>query len=305
MEVNRTFRPTSIGHLFGQEHVLNMLVSWVERPETIPSTIMFSGPYGTGKTSIARILSGILTNGSTCDIDEINAAASRGIDDVREIADSVRIRPFGPAKVYILDEFHQLTDAAQKALLKVVEEPPQGVYFFFCTTEPSKIVPMLRSRCFPVEMKLLTRESTQELLSFLTKGRITEEFAEAIYFRSGGHARDAVKLAEASLSAGISTVEQLEQAVQGTDYQTARHLLAQLIGGVRPATADLLKVAQMSDDRALAELLDSTIDQAAFAGHEKALRYYPEFLTMRAYRKEYKITPREQAIHLISRFIHE
>jgi DNA polymerase-3 subunit gamma/tau len=262
---------------------------------------MLSGPYGTGKTSIARILSNLLTKNSPQDIYEINAAASRGIDDVREIADSVRIRPFGPAKVYILDEFHQLTDAAQKALLKVVEEPVQGVYFFFCTTEPSKIVPMLRSRCYLMEVKLLTQEANRELLAFITKGKVTPELVDAIYNRTGGHARDAVKAAEIALSSGLVTVEQFEHTVQGTDYQTARQILANLIGGAnKPPVVELIKVAQMADDRALAELIDTTVDQAAFAGNEKAIRNYPEFLIMRAYRKEYKITAREQAIHLIS-----
>lgn len=295
-----SFRPSNVGHLFGQDHIQSLIANWIENPKLIPQTVMFSGPYGCGKTSIARMLAGVLTLGYSQDIDEVNAAESRGIDDVRELADSVRIRPFGPAKVYILDEFHQLTDAAQKALLKVVEEPREGVYFFFCTTEPSKIVPMLRSRCDKLEVKLLTAEANFELLGFISKGKISPELATAIYNRTGGHARDAVKAAELALSSGVLTVETFEQNVQGTDYQTARHLLAQLIGGTKPPIAELIKVAQMSDDRALAELIDSTVDQAAFACNEKAIKYYPEFLVMRAYRKEYKVTSREQAIHLIS-----
>lgn len=184
------FRPKKVAELFGQPHLYDVLFAWEKDTSSVPSSIMFHGPYGCGKTSLARMVASWLTKD---DIIEINAADSRGIDDVRDWADSAKFSPLGGCKVYIIDELHQLTAAAQSALLKVIEEPPKGIYFFLCTTEPGKLIPMISSRCVKIEVKLLNEEAIGDIILYLGKGKIPDQICESIALRANGHARDAVK----------------------------------------------------------------------------------------------------------------
>ena len=151
----------------GQEAVVRTLRNAIELDQ-LRQAYLFAGPRGTGKTSMARILAKALNcetgptatpdkvchacvaiaNGTSLDVIEMDAASQRGIDDIREIRDRVVLQPVeGRYKVYILDEAHQLTDAAFNALLKLIEEPPPHLVFVFCTTELQKMLPTVRSRC--------------------------------------------------------------------------------------------------------------------------------------------------------------
>ena len=163
----RKYRPQSFDEVVGQEAVVQTLRNAIETDQ-IRQAYLFAGPRGTGKTSLARILAKALNcaqgptttpdgtchscvaiaNGSSLDVIEMDAASQRGIDDIREIRERVVLQPVeGRYKVYILDEAHQLTDAAFNALLKLIEEPPPHLVFVFCTTDVSKMLPTVRSRC--------------------------------------------------------------------------------------------------------------------------------------------------------------
>jgi DNA polymerase III subunit gamma/tau len=237
----RTYRPQDFSEVVGQEHVVRTLRNAIERDE-VRQAYLFAGPRGTGKTSMARILAKSLNctlgpttkpdgtchacvsiaNGTSLDVIEMDAASQRGIDDIREIRERVVLQPAeGRYKVYILDEAHQLTDAAWNALLKLIEEPPPHLVFVFCTTELSKVLATVRSRC---QTFAFQRPRLAELVTLLRRvcegeGIDAPDAALALIARGArGSFRDAV-----------STLDQLAAA---TEKQITVQSVLQLVGAV-------------------------------------------------------------------------
>src|ERR1700759_4178278 len=165
----RKYRPQKFSEVIGQEHVTRTLKNAIEQ-ERIAHGYIFSGHRGIGKTTVARILAMALNcrssdkpvaepcgvcescteirAGNAVDVIEIDAATNRGIDEIRELREAARYRPARDRfKIYILDEAHQIPDAAFNALLKTLEEPPGHVIFMMATTQPEDIPQTIRSRC--------------------------------------------------------------------------------------------------------------------------------------------------------------
>jgi DNA polymerase-3 subunit gamma/tau len=265
----RKYRPLDFDEVVGQDAVVRTLRNAIARDQ-VRQAYLFAGPRGTGKTSLARILAKCLnceqgptaTPDKTCnscrtiaagtslDVIEMDAASQRGIDDIREIREHVVLQPVeGRYKVYILDEAHQLTDAAWNALLKLIEEPPPHLVFVFCTTELQKVLPTVRSRC---QTFLFARPRLAELTKLLRHVVDGEKIdapdaALSLVARSArGSFRDAV-----------STLDQLTAA---TDGQITVQAVLQLLGAVEEEA--LFRICDLIVDRDTAGLLNFVEDLA-------------------------------------------
>ncbi len=152
----RKYRPQGFSDVIGQDHIVSVIEGALKLGN-VSHAYLFAGSRGTGKTSIARIIAKALGT-SVNDTYEIDAASNRGIDDVRDIRESVHTYPFeSKYKVYIIDEAHMLTKEAWNAFLKTLEEPPEHVVFIFATTELEKVPETVLSRCQVFQFKKPTR----------------------------------------------------------------------------------------------------------------------------------------------------
>jgi DNA polymerase-3 subunit gamma/tau len=236
----RKYRPQKFSEVIGQEHVTRTLKNAIEQDRTAHGYI-FSGHRGIGKTTVARILAmamncrskdhpvpepcGVCEScteiraGNSVDVIEIDAATNRGIDEIRELREAARYRPARDRfKIYILDEAHQITDAAFNALLKTLEEPPGHVVFMLATTQPEDIPQTIRSRCQHFSFRAVKfDEILGQLRSLVNQEKIeADDDALALLAEAGdGSMRDALSILDQAIasSSGRLTADGVRQLV--------------------------------------------------------------------------------------------
>lgn len=215
----RKYRPQSFSEMIGQEHIVKTLTNAISR-KMISHAYLFSGPRGSGKTSLARLLAKAVNcqnrkdgefepcnkcsscleimKGRSMDLIEIDAASHRGIDDIRELRDGIRFTPTkSKYKVFILDECHQFSKDAANALLKTLEEPPEHAIFILATTQVHKMISTIISRCQRFDFWKLRLPEIVKKITFISKKenvKIEKPALELIALNAGGSFRDAESL---------------------------------------------------------------------------------------------------------------
>ena len=271
----RKYRPQNFSEVIGQEHVTRTLKNAIDHGR-IAHGYIFSGHRGIGKTTIARILAMCLNcrksdrptpepcgicescteikSGSAVDVIEIDAATNRGIDEIRELREAARYRPARDRyKIYILDEAHQITDAAFNALLKTLEEPPAHIVFMMATTEPEDIPQTIRSRCQHFSFHAVSFDDITKQLTDVAKKEGIKADAEAI-----------AVLAEAGDGSMRDALSIMDQAIAccGPDVKLTAEMVRGLIGTVSTDVMEQLLdcIAQNDSQRAL-RLIDGLMTQ--------------------------------------------
>lgn len=221
--IARKWRPQTFDDVVGQDHVVRTLRNAISRGR-IAHAYLFVGPRGTGKTSTARIFAKALNctggpkanfdvndpacqsiaDGSHLDVIEIDGASNNGVDQVRDLRETVRYAPAqGKFKIYIIDEIHMLSAAAFNALLKTLEEPPAHVKFVFATTDPQKVLPTIVSRCQRFDLKPIPPELIVERLKKIAREEqinVTDAALACIARLADGGMRDAQSIFDQMIS---------------------------------------------------------------------------------------------------------
>lgn len=342
----RAWRPQSFQDMVGQQHIIQTLQNAI-REQRISHAYLFSGPRGTGKTSAAKILAKAvncergtstepcneceaclrITSGAVMDVQEIDAASNRGVEEIRDLREKVKYAPTEVRhKVYIIDEVHMLTTEAFNALLKTLEEPPPHVMFILATTEPHRLPATIISRCQRFDFRRVSLEEQTERLAMICKEEgITaeEEALQYIARLSDGGMRDALSILDqvSSFTGGQVTYSQTLDMTGGLPAEQfgklAQFLLQGEVGEVLQTVEQFMHEGK-SADKSMENLLyyfrdlllikmvpnaermtDRVLDPTSFKGMAEAFSREQLFYiidTLNRYQSEMKYAAQPQTL---------
>ena len=275
--IARKYRPQTFDEVVGQSHVKQTLRNAIDKGR-IAHGYIFSGPRGTGKTTMARILAMALNcedgpsstadpqspvcreiaSGSSMDVIEIDAASNRRIDDIRELRESVKFRPVnGRYKVFIIDEAHQITTDAFNALLKTLEEPPEWVAFVLCTTEPQAIPATIASRCQSFAFRSIDLPLVVGHLDKICRSEGVEAESDAL-----------TALAVAGDGSMRDSLSALDQAIAAFGTNLEATAVRDLLGAIPSEITDrVLAAIRDADPAAMLAIVDDLFQQGRHPQH--------------------------------------
>ena len=298
----RKWRPQNFDSVIGQPHIVRTLKNAIEKNK-VAHAYLFSGPRGTGKTSTAKILARALncqhgpttdpcgtceacrkiTEGTSMDVLEIDAASNRGIDEIRSLRDTVGFLPVdGKYKVYIIDEVHMLTTEAFNALLKTLEEPPAHILFILATTEPHKIPATIHSRCQRYDFRRIAAADIESRLASIIGSMnlsVEQEALRLIATAAEGGMRDALSLLDQCLTVGDGTItahdvlgllgmvghtwtSRLVDGIAAKDSKQTLLTFSELIANGKDPRQMLIELAEYMRNLLLCQIAPETVDTA-------------------------------------------
>ena len=262
----RKYRPQTFEDVIRQTHVTQTLANAISSGR-LAHAILFSGPRGTGKTTIARIVAKAMNcengpapvpcnqcrscreiaSGGAVDVFEIDGASNNGVEQIRELRENIKYMPsHSPFKIYIIDEVHMLSMAAFNALLKTLEEPPGHIIFLFATTEPGKIPVTILSRCQRHDLKRIESVAIVDAMAAICEKeglRVSRKSLELIAWKAEGSMRDALSL--------------LDQAATGIDGEVDPASVSEVLGVVdRKIVSDMAAAIFKGDAAAALNIID-------------------------------------------------
>lgn len=243
MSLYLKYRPPTLDEIIGNKALVSSLKGMLEDTSTCPHSFLFHGSTGCGKTTIGRIVANEL-GAKGMDIVEVDSADFRGIDTIRDIRKKAQYRPLeSPCRVWIIDECHKMTNDAQNALLKILEDTPNHVYFILCTTDPQKLIPTIKGRCSQFQVTPLDERSMKKLLRQVAKAEgesLERDVLNQIILDSLGLPRNALQILDQVLR--TEPEKRLEAAMKVAEKQSQSIELCRVLMSFKPTWEEVKEI---------------------------------------------------------------